>query len=445
MAEFTNEKILPQSLEAEQAVLAAMFNDKDAILEVIPLLRETDFYRHDHGVLYATMRSMNEQGVPIDLVTITAQLAKDGNLEKAGGITYVAQIANSIGSASNIVHYANIVKEKAVLRDLISISGNIANRSYDDTEDTEKILDDAERMVLEISQKRARSGLTPVSEVIDNTLTTLEILSQKKEGLTGVTSGFIDLDRMTSGWQKSDFIILAARPAMGKTAFALNMAQNAAMATKEPVAIFSLEMSKEQLVNRMISSMAEIAQQTLRNGRIYGEDWVRLVNAIAPLAEAPVFIDDTPAISVREVRAKARRLKAEHGLAMIIIDYLQLMGSTGRIESRQQEVSQISRSLKALARELDVPIIALSQLSRSVEQGTEKKPSLSHLRESGSLEQDADIVMFIYRDEYYNEDSDKKGQAEIIIAKHRNGATGSVDLSFRKEFTKFGNLSRMPG
>ncbi|MBR0448358.1 MAG: replicative DNA helicase, partial [Peptococcaceae bacterium] len=340
MAEFTNEKILPQSLEAEQAVLAAMFNDKDAILEVIPLLRETDFYRHDHGVLYATMRSMNEQGVPIDLVTITAQLDKDGNLEKAGGITYVAQIANSIGSASNIVHYANIVKEKAVLRDLISISGNIANRSYDDAEDTEKILDDAERMVLEISQKRARSGLTPVSEVIDNTLTTLEILSQKKEGLTGVTSGFIDLDRMTSGWQKSDFIILAARPAMGKTAFALNMAQNAAMATKEPVAIFSLEMSKEQLVNRMISSMAEIDQQTLRNGRIYGEDWVRLVNAIAPLAEAPVFIDDTPAISVREVRAKARRLKAEHGLAMIIIDYLQLMGSTGRIESRQQEVSQ---------------------------------------------------------------------------------------------------------
>ena len=445
MAEFTNEKILPQSLEAEQAVLAAMFNDKDAILEVIPLLRETDFYRHDHGVLYATMRSMNEQGVPIDLVTITAQLDKDVNLEKAGGITYVAQIANSIGSASNIVHYANIVKEKAVLRDLISISGNIANRSYDDAEDTEKILDDAERMVLEISQKRARSGLTPVSEVIDNTLTTLEILSQKKEGLTGVTSGFIDLDRMTSGWQKSDFIILAARPAMGKTAFALNMAQNAAMATKEPVAIFSLEMSKEQLVNRMISSMAEIDQQTLRNGRIYGEDWVRLVNAIAPLAEAPVFIDDTPAISVREVRAKARRLKAEHGLAMIIIDYLQLMGSTGRIESRQQEVSQISRSLKALARELDVPIIALSQLSRSVEQGTEKKPSLSHLRESGSLEQDADIVMFIYRDEYYNEDSDKKGQAEIIIAKHRNGATGSVDLSFRKEFTKFGNLSRMPG
>ena len=223
------------------------------------------------------------------------------------------------------------------------------------------------------------------------------------------------------------------------------MAQNAAMATNEPVAIFSLEMSKEQLVNRMISSLAEIDQQTLRNGRIYGEDWVRLVNAIAPLAEAPVYIDDTPAISVREVRAKARRLKAEHGLAMIIIDYLQLMGSTGRIESRQQEVSQISRSLKALARELDVPIIALSQLSRSVEQGTDMKPSLSHLRESGSLEQDADIVMFIYRDEYYNEDSDKKGQAEIIIAKHRNDATGSVDLSFRKEFTKFGNLSRMPG
>lgn len=445
MAEFTNDKMLPQSLEAEQAVLAAMFNDRDAILEVIPLLKESDFYRHDHGVLFATMRKMNEQNIPVDLVTITAQLDKDGNLEKAGGITYVAQIANSLGSASNIVHYAGIVKEKAVLRDLISIASNISNRSYDDTEDTEKILDDAERMVLEISQKRARSGLTPISEVIDDTLSQLEILSQKKEGLTGLTSGFIDLDRITSGWQKSDFIILAARPAMGKTAFALNMAQNAAIATHEPVAIFSLEMSKEQLVNRMVSSMAEIDQQTLRNGRIYGDDWVQLVNAIAPLAEAPVYIDDTPAISVREVRAKARRLKTERGLSLVIIDYLQLMGSTGRIESRQQEVSQISRSLKALARELDIPIIALSQLSRSVEQGQEKKPSLSHLRESGSLEQDADIVMFIYRDEYYNEDSEKKGQAEIIIAKHRNGATGSVDLSFRKEFTKFGNLSRMPG
>ena len=445
MAEFTNDKMLPQSLEAEQAVLAAMFNDRDAILEVIPLLKESDFYRHDHGVLFATMRKMNEQNIPVDLVTITAQLDKDGNLEKAGGITYVAQIANSLGSASNIVHYAGIVKEKAVLRDLISIASNISNRSYDDTEDTEKILDDAERMVLEISQKRARSGLTPISEVIDDTLSQLEILSQKKEGITGLTSGFIDLDRITSGWQKSDFIILAARPAMGKTAFALNMAQNAAIATHEPVAIFSLEMSKEQLVNRMVSSMAEIDQQTLRNGRIYGDDWVQLVNAIAPLAEAPVYIDDTPAISVREVRAKARRLKTERGLSLVIIDYLQLMGSTGRIESRQQEVSQISRSLKALARELDIPIIALSQLSRSVEQGQEKKPSLSHLRESGSLEQDADIVMFIYRDEYYNEDSEKKGQAEIIIAKHRNGATGSVDLSFRKEFTKFGNLSRMPG
>lgn len=446
MAEFVNDtKMLPQSLEAEQAVLAAMFNDRDAILEVIPLLKESDFYRHDHGVLFATMRKMNEQNVPVDLVTITAQLDKDGNLEKAGGIAYVAQIANSIGSAANVAHYANIVREKAVLRDLIDIAGNISNRSYDDTEDTEKILDDAERMVLEISQKRTRSGLTPVAEIIDQTLSHLEILSQKKDGLTGLTSGFVDLDRITSGWQKSDFIILAARPAMGKTALALNMAQNAAMATKQPVAIFSLEMSKEQLVNRMISSLAEIDQQTLRNGRIFGDDWIRLVNAVAPLGDAPVYIDDTPAISVREVRAKARRLKTEQGLSLIIIDYLQLMGSTGRVESRQQEVSQISRSLKALARELDIPIIALSQLSRSVEQGQEKKPSLSHLRESGSLEQDADIVMFIYRDEYYNEDSDKKGQAEIIIAKHRNGATGSVDLSFRKEFTKFGNLSKMPG
>ncbi len=441
MADFTNDKLLPQNIEAEQAVLAAMFNDRDAVLEVIPLLQESDFCRRDHGVLFATMRKMNEQNIPIDLVTITAQLEKDGNLEKAGGMTYVAQIANSLGSAANIAHYANIVKEKSVLRELISIAGNISNRSYDDAEDAEKILDDAERMVLEISEKRSRSGLTPVADVLDEALNRLEILSQKRDGLTGLTSGFVDLDRITSGWQKSDLIILAARPAMGKTALALNMAQNAAILGRQPVAVFSLEMSKEQLVNRMISSLAEIDQQTLRTGRIHGDDWVRLVNAVAPLGEAPLYIDDTPAITVRELRAKTRRLKSEHGLGLVVIDYLQLMGSMGRVENRQQEVSQISRSLKALARELDVPVIALSQLSRSVELGQDKHPSLSHLRESGSLEQDADIVLFIYRDEYYNPNTDKLGQAEILIAKHRNGATGTVNLSFRKEFTKFGNLS----
>lgn len=436
-------KVLPHSIEAEQAVLASMFYDRDAIIEVMAILKPGDFYRQDHRVLYSTIIVLNEQQVPIDLITVTEQLQKDGNVEKAGGVTYVAQVSNSLGKAVNAIYYANIVKEKATLRDLIQIANNISNRSYENSEDTENLLDDAERMVLEISQKRTRSGLIPISEIISDTLDHIERLSNLKEGLTGVTSGLIDLDKMTNGWQKSDFIILAARPAMGKTALALNMAQNAAIATGQPVAIFSLEMSKEQLVNRMVSSIAEIDQQTLRTGRLFGDDWIRLVQAITPLANAPVFIDDTPSISIREIRAKGRRLKAEHGLSMIIIDYLQLMGGSGRAENRQQEVSQISRSLKGLARELDIPIIALSQLSRSVEQSGEKKPSLSHLRESGSLEQDADIVMFIYRDEYYNEDSEHKGEAELIIAKHRNGATGSVQVSFRKEFTKFGNLAHL--
>ena len=438
-------KTLPHSIEAEQAVLASMFYDRDTIVEVMAILKPNDFYRPDHRILFSTIVDLNERQVPIDLITVTEQLQKDGNVEKAGGITYVAQVSNSLGKAVNAIYYANIVKEKATLRELIQIANNISNRSYEDSEDAENLLDDAERMVLEISQKRTRSGLTPISDVITETLDHIEHLSNLKDGLTGLTSGLIDLDKMTNGWQKSDFIILAARPAMGKTSLALNMAQNAAIMTNQPVAIFSLEMSKEQLVNRMVSSIAEIDQQTLRTGRLFGDDWTRLVHSIAPLASAPIYIDDTPGISIREIRAKARRLKSEHGLSLIVIDYLQLMGSNGRAESRQQEVSMISRSLKALARELNIPIIALSQLSRSVEQGPEKKPSLSHLRESGSLEQDADIVMFIYRDEYYHEDSEHKGEAELIIAKHRNGATGSVHVSFRKEFTKFGNLAHHQG
>ncbi|MBR6755591.1 MAG: replicative DNA helicase [Peptococcaceae bacterium] len=438
-------KALPHSIEAEQAVLASMFYDRDTIIEVMAILKPTDFYRPDHRILFSTIIDLNERQVPIDLITVTEQLQKDGNVEKAGGITYVAQVSNSLGKAVNAIYYANIVKEKATLRELIQIANNISNRSYEDSEDAENLLDDAERMVLEISQKRTRSGLTPISDIITDTLDHIEHLANLKDGLTGLTSGLIDLDKMTNGWQKSDFIILAARPAMGKTSLALNMAQNAAIMTNQPVAIFSLEMSKEQLVNRMVSSIAEIDQQTLRTGRLFGDDWTRLVHAIAPLANAPIYIDDTPGISIREIRAKARRLKSEHGLSLIVIDYLQLMGSNGRSESRQQEVSMISRSLKALARELNIPVIALSQLSRSVEQGPEKKPSLSHLRESGSLEQDADIVMFIYRDEYYHEDSEHKGEAELIIAKHRNGATGSVNVSFRKEFTKFGNLAHHQG
>lgn len=431
---------MPQSPEAEQAVLSAMFFERESIFEAVQILKMEDFYRQDHGILYQSILELNEKGQPIDLITVSEKLRKDGNLEKSGGLTYLAQLAGNAVSAANVPYYANIVKEKAMLRELIRVTTNLSNRGYQAAEEADHLLDDAERMIMELSQGKIKKGLTIIGDVVQDTISRLEYLYNKKDGLTGLTSGFTDLDKVTSGWQNSDFIIIAARPAMGKTAFCLNMAQNGAIATGQPIAVFSLEMSKEQLVQRMVSSAAEIDQQKLRTGRLQEEDWSTLINTIGPLAEAPIYIDDTPSISVREVRAKTRRLKAEKGLALIIIDYLQLMSGNGRSESRQQEVSQISRSLKALARELNVPVIALSQLSRSTEQSADKKPSLSHLRESGSLEQDADIVMFIHRDEYYNPDSEQKGIAEIIIAKHRNGATGTVELSFRKEFVKFGNL-----
>lgn len=436
------DRIPPHNLDAEQAVLAAMMLDKDAIYEIVPILKEKDFYKEAHGIIYRTIVDLAEQGEPVDLITITESLRKSGNLEKVGGVGYIAQVANAIGTSTGVTHYAELIKEKSLLRSLIKIATNLAARSYEDSEETEQILNDAERMILEISQGRVRGGLVPISEVIEGTIERLEILNNKKSEITGLTSGFRDLDKFTSGWQNSDLIIVAARPAMGKTSFCLNLAANAALLAKVPVAIFSLEMSREQLVQRMLSSAAMIDQQKLRTGRLLDKEWIALTSALGPLAEAPIYIDDTPAISVREIRAKTRRLKAEKGLGLVVIDYLQLMSTGRRVESRQQEISEISRSLKALARELDIPIIALSQLSRAVEQSQDKRPSLSHLRESGALEQDADIVMFIYRDEYYNPESEKKAIAEIIIAKHRNGPVGTVELTFLKEFTKFGDLAR---
>lgn len=437
------ERIPPQNLEAEQAVLASMMLDKDAIYEVVQFLKPHDFYKERNGIIYEAIVNLTEQGEPVDLITLTEKLKSEDNLEKAGGVGYLAEVANSIGTSSSISHYAKLVAEKALLRSLIKTTSNIAIRGYEAGENPEELLDDAERLILEISQKRSRTGLLPIGEVIETTIERLEYLQKQKGDVTGLSTGFKDLDRITSGWQKSDLIIVAARPAMGKTSFCLNVAQHAAVKDKVPVAIFSLEMSREQLVQRMLSSAAMLDQQKLRNGNLLDQDWISLTNAIGPLAEAPLYIDDTPAISVREIRAKTRRLKAEKGLGLVVIDYLQLMSSGGRVESRQQEISQISRNLKALARELDVPIIALSQLSRAVEQTQDKRPSLSHLRESGALEQDADIVMFIYREEYYNPESEKKAIAEIIISKHRNGPVGSVELAFLKEFTKFADLAKM--
>lgn len=437
------DRIPPQNLEAEQAVLAAMMLDKDATYEVITILKPEDFYKESHGILFKSITQLVEQGNPVDLITITEKLRQEGNLEKIGGVGNIAEIANSIGSSASVLHYAQIVAEKALLRNLIRTTTNIANRSYEPGEEPESLLDDAERMILEISQKKTRDSLEPISSVIENAIEQLEYLYKRKSDLTGLTSGFKSLDSFTSGWHKSDLIIVAARPAMGKTSFCLNIAENAAIKAKVPVAIFSLEMSREQLVQRMISSRAMVDQQKIRTGRLLDNDWVNIVNAIGPLAEADIYIDDTPGISVREIRTKTRRLKAEKGkLGLIVIDYLQLMSSGKRSESRQQEISEISRSLKALARELDVPIIALSQLSRAVESTQDKRPALSHLRESGALEQDADMVMFLFREDYYNPETEKKAIAEVIIAKYRHGPVGTVELAFLKEFTKFADIEK---
>ncbi|MCR4440613.1 MAG: replicative DNA helicase [Peptococcaceae bacterium] len=435
------EKIPPHNLEAEQAVLGSMMIDKEAVYTAVGILVPEDFYKESHQIIYSSLLSLESKGEPIDMITLTEELRQQNNLEKVGGVGYIATIANAVPTAANVRHYATIVAEKAVLRKLIRFSTNIANRCFEDQEDTFELLDDAERKILEIATKRSSDDLVPLKKVLSDTLEKIEMLASQKGSVTGVPSFYADLDRITSGWQQSDLIILAARPAMGKTSFGLNIALNAALKGKLPVAIFSLEMSREQLVQRMISSEAKIDQHKLRTGRLQDEEWLRLTRAVQPLSTAQIYIDDTPAISVLELRAKARRLKAEKGLELIVIDYLQLMQVNNRKnENRQQEISEISRSLKALARELNVPVLALSQLSRAVEQTHEKRPALSHLRESGALEQDADLVMFIYREEYYNPDTERPGIAEIIIAKHRNGPTGIVELGFIKEYTKFVDL-----
>lgn len=439
------EKMPPYNLEAEQAVLGSILMERDAVTVVMEQVYPEDFYKEAHQVIYRAMLSLEGKGEPIDLITLTEELRQQNALEKVGGVGFIAVIANTVPTAANVRHYAGIVAEKSILRRLIRATTEIANRCFEDREDTHELLDSAERMILEIAAGRSSLGLVSIKEVLGDTLEKIELMAGKTGNITGVPSYFTDLDRMTSGWQPSDLIILAARPAMGKTSFGLNIAQNAAIRSKIPVAIFSLEMSKEQLVQRLMSSEAMIDQHKLRTGRLQDEEWVRLTKAAQPLSTAQIYIDDTPAITVLELRAKARRLKAEKGLGLIVIDYLQLMQIGRRNENRQQEISEISRSLKALARELNVPVLALSQLSRAVEQSQEKRPALSHLRESGALEQDSDLVMFIYRDEYYNPDTDKPGIAEIIIAKHRNGPTGFVELGFIKEFTKFVNLDRHHG
>lgn len=441
MSENYMEQSVPFAEEAEAGIISAMFKDREVIQDIVQLVRDTDFYKPENAILFKAILEIDESGQSVDLVTMTNKLRKENLLEKAGGVFYLGQIAAAPSTVYNVKQYAKIVQEKSTMRQLIRISDGIRNRCFDDAEPVESILDDAERLVLDISKQRQRNDVTRVDEIVPTNLEKIEEAAKQEDEITGIPSGFIDLDHMTNGWQRSDLIILAARPAMGKTALCLNMAANAAIDYHYPVAVFSLEMSKEQLVMRMLAAAARIDQKRLRTGQLNPDEWGAFLQKIGPLTSAPIYIDDTPAITIRELRAKARRLQSREGdLGLILVDYLQLMGGSGNSENRQQEVSEISRSLKALARELNVPIIALSQLSRTVEQTKDKRPQLSHLRESGSLEQDADIVLFIHREEYYNEDTDRRGIADVIIAKHRNGPTGTVELAFQNELTRFDNL-----
>jgi len=438
-------RIPPQNIEAEQAVLGCMLIEKEAIGKAEAVLRAEDFYKEAHRKIFQAIVNLSDKGEPIDLISVTEELRSKNQLEEVGGSIYITQLANWVPTAANVEYYAKLVQSKSVLRNLIGTASQIAALGYDGEEDIDVLLDKAEQMVFNIAQRSSTQGFVQIKDVLGDAFERLEEIYNTAGGITGVPSGFHDLDYMTSGFQPSDLIILAARPSMGKTALCLNIAENIAIKHKKPVVIFSLEMSKEQLVQRLLCAEAKINGQRLRSGQLQDNEWVKLSRAVGSLSEAPIFIDDTASISLMELRTKARRIKAEHGLGMIVIDYLQLMQGRGKIENRQQEISEISRSLKALARELEVPVVALSQLSRAVESRVNKRPQLSDLRESGSIEQDADLVLFIYRDEYYNPESDKKGIAELIIAKQRNGPVGNVEVVFMKDYTRFENKSRSPG
>jgi replicative DNA helicase len=435
-------RVPPQSIEAEQSVLGSMLIDREAIAAATEILRKEDFYREAHGEIFDAIVQIYNRSEPVDLITLPEQLKNTNTLEQVGGVVYISQLANIVPSSSNVRHYARIVEGKSLLRKLIKASSLILDKSYEAQEDVNELIELAEKRIFDISQGRSREGFTPIQEVLLEAFDSIEKRFQNKNALTGISTGFHDIDEKTSGLQKSDFILVAARPSMGKTAFALNIAQHAAVKEKVPVAIFSLEMSKEQLIHRMLCSESHIDSQKLRTGNLQEEDWEKLARGMAVLSEAPIFIDDTPGISVMEMRGKCRRLKLEHGLGLILVDYLQLMSSSSKSESRQQEISEISRSLKALAREMNCPVLALSQLSRAPEARSDHRPILSDLRESGAIEQDADVVMFLYRDEYYFPDTEEKNIGEVNIAKQRNGPTGLVKLVWLGQFTKFVNLEK---
>ena len=435
------EKGLPSSLEAERSILGAILLDNAVCNQAIELLRREDFFLDSHRRIFDKMISLTERLMPIDLITLSDELRRAGEFEQIGGATYIASLIDGVPRTDTIEPYAKLVKQKSMLRKLISASQQIVSLAFEEEDDADVIIDKAEHMIFEIAEDRVRQGFQYIGDVAHRRLEQIEQMAGRPEMITGVPTGFTDFDRMTSGLQRQELVVIAARPSMGKTALALNVAQYAAK-NANVVGIFSLEMSAEQLVSRLLCSEARVDAHRLRTGYLNREEWARLADALRRLCETKVFIDDSAAVSVMEMRAKCRRLKAEHGLDMLIVDYLQLMAGRGRIESRQQEVSQISRDLKGLAKELDIPVVALSQLSRAPEQRSEHKPQLSDLRESGAIEQDSDVVCFIYREELYNPTDENQGMAELIIGKQRNGPTGVVQLAFLKEFTRFENMWR---
>ncbi len=444
MKDIDQYKIPPQNIEAEQSILGGILLENSAINSALEILSKNDFYSDAHRRIFSVIVELSERNEPVDIITLSNALKDKNMLDSVGGSAYIASLVDNVPSAANVANYAKIVKEKAVLRGLISSATDIINSCFETGSDVDEVLDKAEHSIFEISENKVRPSFFPIREIVKDSFRSIEDLFARKELITGVPTGFEKIDDLTSGLQKSELIIIAGRPSMGKTAFALNIAQYAALEGQTPAAIFSLEMSKEQLAFRLLASDAKVDSQRLRKGFLGETDWPKLTTAAGRLSEAPIFIDDTAAITVLEMKAKSRRLKADQGLGLIVVDYIQLMRSGSYRESREQEISEISRSLKALAKELNVPVVALSQLNRKVEDRTNRRPQMADLRESGAIEQDADVIAFIYRDEVYNksDDNPEKGIAEIIIAKQRNGPTGTVKLAFLEKFTAFENLAR---